>query len=57
MNVISGISAALVMTKLCLLFQLLRKNASDQLTYELAIDDCCKVALVKKEESTVNFER
>ncbi len=29
----------------------------DQLTYELSIDDSCKVALVKKEESTINFSR
>ena len=29
----------------------------DQLTYELSIDDSCKVALVKKEESTISFGR
>ncbi|HSX50867.1 MAG TPA: hypothetical protein VLF09_07930 [Cellvibrio sp.] len=29
----------------------------DQLTYELSIDDNCKVTLVKKEESTVNYGR
>lgn len=27
----------------------------DQLTYELSIDNGCKVSLVKKEESTVSF--
>lgn len=27
----------------------------DQLTYELSIDDSCKVSLVKKEKSTVSF--
>lgn len=27
----------------------------DQLTYELSIDDSCKVLLVKKEESTISF--
>src|SRR6187431_3410419 len=29
----------------------------DQLTYSLSIDDNCKVTLVKKEESTINFSR
>lgn len=29
----------------------------DQLTYSLSIDENCKVTLVKKEESTVNFSR
>lgn len=29
----------------------------DQLTYELSIDDSCKVALVKKEESAISFGR
>lgn len=29
----------------------------DQLTYELSIDDSCKVALVKKEESSISFGR
>jgi hypothetical protein len=29
----------------------------DQLRYELSIDDKYKVALVKKEESTINFGR
>lgn len=29
----------------------------DQLTYQLSIDDSCKVALVKKEESAISFGR
>lgn len=29
----------------------------DQVTYSLSIDDSCKVTLVKKEESTINFSR
>ena len=34
-----------------------QEERMDQLSYELTIDKNCKVSLVKKEESTINFSR
>ncbi|HSC68964.1 MAG TPA: hypothetical protein VLC79_14800 [Cellvibrio sp.] len=39
------------------LVSIAQEERIDQLTYELSIDDGCKVVLVKKEESTINFSR